>query len=187
MAEPHNYASSLRVIGQDISKFRPLSLEVQLTGDVFLVSGTSHNLKVQEPPPRGTWNVLDSWIKPLRKKPPNDESQPSVTTFSLRYTPADIDQLDQVWAANRGKTEKTPDLKSLPELLRTVGRYLDSEGNCLVKLIKEDHMLVLYAHDKQGNLKSLECDLMALYRHQQKAISKRETMVIKDLWGERPL
>ncbi len=186
MTAPQLYAHALRVIGQEVLKLRPVSLELQLVGDAYLVSGT-FSVKFHDRPHRGTWNVLESWLKTSHKKPAKDESQPFLTSFSLRFTPGDIEQLDKLWAANRGKTDKTPDLKSLPELLRTVGEYIDSEGDDLVKLLKEDHTLVLYCRDEEGNLKAKECDLMALYKEQQVAISRRENMAIKDLWGERPL
>jgi hypothetical protein len=181
MAESQHWARSLRVIGQDISKFKPGFLEIELTGDTFVARGSSVE-RDPNPCPSSLRNVLSSCLKLLEKNPKKDSDQSSLRPFSLRYTPQDIDKLDEEWARRRGTADKNPDLYSLPELLRTVGRYIDSEEGELLKVAKEMGTLTLHFQDRNGHAERRECSIMERYKRQQDIISKRRTLEIKDIW-----
>jgi hypothetical protein len=186
MANLDYYTRCLRVIGEDLLRFTPETLEIQLTEDAFLVQGTSV-VKPRDSSHGGVRNVLKSWSKLLEKKPEKDIDQPALKGFKVRYTPQDIDKLDEEWAGKRGQTGKTPDLYSLAEILRTVGRYIDSEEGRLLKITKEDRRVTVHFQDREGNIQAQQCSLMALYKKQQDAISKRGTVKINDIWEKYDL
>jgi hypothetical protein len=195
MADAGYYTRSLRVIGQEVSKLHPALLEIELTGDMFLIRGTCA-AEAQDSLFDGEWNI-NHWLKQSEQNPHKDLGQPSLKRFELRYSPQDIDKLDAQWARRRGSVNKKPELWSFPriwslsELLRTVGRYIDSEeGGRLLKITRENDRVLLQIQDKQGNVKALECSLIELCRIQARMVSKRgafEFKHMKAIWEQYDL
>lgn len=181
MSQSGHWARSLRVIGQEISKFTPIFLEIELRGNIFVVQGT-YVVRERDVAPSAVRNVLKSWLKLLEKYPEEDAGRTPLRRFEIRYTPEDIRRLDEKWAGMRGKGGKTPDIYSYSELLRTIGRQLDSDESQLLKITKEDRSFIVRFRDAEGNVKSHECSLLALYKKQQDMISQRGTTKMKDLW-----
>jgi hypothetical protein len=163
----------LRVIGQNLAPLRPEFLEVRLAKDTY-VGCCSSALPDEELRRRGITNLR----KRVRAKPflfPDGLQIPkSRSLFEFRYTPGDIARLDQAWQQGRGQTRK-PDIQSLSELLRTAA-YVDSQADCLLKIIKESQRVTLYFQDlEEGIVKIREYSLFALYRRQQAILSTRKT------------
>jgi hypothetical protein len=181
MADSNRWARSLRVIGQEVSKFKPVFLQVELVGDEFVVRGgptacalDSSSSGMRHDPKPG-FRLLD-------KNPSRVSNLSPCKPFVLIYTPASLAMLDQEWARSRRAVSKGPDLYSLPELLRTVGGCLDSEEGSLVKLTKEGQTVVLHFKDKLGNAKALQCSMSVLYRKQREMVSKRQSLRFSNAW-----
>lgn len=189
------YARALRVIGQEVSKLRPVMLDIEMTGDTFVVRGTcaenaQHSFCGDEA------NTLEDWLNQLEQNPDEELDGSSGKGFELRYSRQDIDMLDQEWARLRGSVNKKPELWSFPkiwslsELLRTAGRYIDSAGGRLKKITREKDRVVLRVQDDKGDVKALECSLMDLCRIQARMVSKRalfEFKHMKTVWGKYDL
>ena len=205
MMDLKQYARSLRVIGQESMKFHPIFLQVELQGDMYLVT-------VEDSRSDRRTIVPEPW----RKLPEQDagavqsgnsrqgilnfifSSAASSTRLQRQFTGAELEILDKKWARRRRPFWKKkpaqkqadlwnfPKLWSLPEHLRTVGRYIEAEGEQLGKLVMENGALTIYVKDKQGNEKAQRCSLQALLQLQADMISERQTSEYsypKDLRG----
>jgi hypothetical protein len=172
LAGTDRYAKCLRVIGQDLSSLRPEFLEVRLIKDMF-VGCCCSALPDEDLRPRGIANLRKRGrAKSLFFLEAAQTPEPC-SWVEFRYTPGDIERINQAWRTERGKAKK-PDIHSLSELLRTAA-YVDSDEDCLLKIIKENQRLTLYFQDlKEGTVKIREYSLWALYRRQQAMLSTRE-------------
>lgn len=177
------YDRPLRVIGQDISRFRPECLEIELTADAFVVRVASE--LAQDFFSSGAPNSLTHWRELSEMNPERDRGRASRRWFGRRYTPEDIEELDKEWAKRRGDVDMTPELWCFPnvwhfaELLRTVARYIDVEGGRLLKITTDADTLRLCLQHKEGNVTAQECSLMALCKVQSDMIVNRDTLRIQ--------
>jgi hypothetical protein len=166
------YAKCLRVIGQDLASLRPEFLEVRLVKDMF-VGCCNSALPDEDLRQLGITSLgKKARAKSLFLLEAAQTSEPC-SWVEFRYTPADIERLNE--ACRRGRSEaKKPDIHSLSELLRTAA-YVDSDEDCLLKIIKESQRLTSYFQDlKHGTVKIREYSLFALYRRRQAMLSTRE-------------
>lgn len=183
MADSGHWAGALRVIGQELAKYRAAFVEIEVRQDDFVVrlSGAAN---AGDSPAHHTKQEFKASgrIKIPRSKP---EARRELDSCEIRFSPEDISRLNEQWAAKRGSGYKNPDLYNLPELLRTAGRYLDSKGYLLKKLVKNPRTIVLQFRDQDGELNTREASVLELYRLQQDLIAKRGTTDINDLWRRR--
>ncbi len=66
-----------------------------------------------------------------------------VMPLTPRYTPPDVSGLNNQRAMKGGKTNKNPNLRGLPELIRIDGQASRFGGRPLMHLVKDDHSSVL--------------------------------------------
>jgi hypothetical protein len=99
---------------------------------------------------------------------------------ALCYTLDDLEQLDRKRAAARTDAGGTPDVHSLGEALRTVGRFVDARGGRLLKLRKEPRRIVIRYSEIDGRERAQEFLGFSLYKQQQGLnAGRRETY---DAW-----
>jgi hypothetical protein len=173
-----SYDRPLRIIGQEISRFNPEGLEIELTADVFVVRVASEH--IQDHFSSGALNSLTHWRELMEMNLETDGGHASRRWFERVYTPEDIEKLDKEWAKRRGNVDTTPELWCFPnvwnfaELLRTVANYVDVKGRRLLKITTDADTLRLYLQNKQGSVTAQECSLMALCKVQSDMIVNRE-------------
>lgn len=180
------HARALRAIGQDLGKLFPQSLEITLQGTNFQVTG---RYLPRDPGARGAHGngqLLDK----LRSKLLRDqsavapvESSTGPVSFDRTYTPADLDRMDESGAKRRNETDKVPDIYSLGEMLRMVGRIVDSEGRRLLKLSKDMNGVAFEYEDGAGQKHKREFSKLQLYKLQQQYYAERGTYVPIDNWA----
>ena len=83
---------------------------------------------------------------------------------------------------HRKNSEDKPDLYSLSERLRMIGRIVDANGGRLTKLFKDGNTIVFYYQDKDGETHRAEFSNLTLYKLQQQYYSQRFTLAVKDPW-----
>ena len=85
---------------------------------------------------QGSSQLLDKLkSKLLRDQPPVPPADNSTVpiSFNRTYTPVDIDRMDEGGANRRNEIDKVPDIYSLDEMLRMVGRIVDpTDGDCSI-------------------------------------------------------
>jgi hypothetical protein len=179
------HARTLRSIGQDLSRLLPESFEITVEGKVFKVIG-QHPIREPAGRPQNPPYLLDK----LRGRLSRDnadvapvENAGKLIGFSRNYTIADIDRMDETGANQRGGINKLPDIYSLGEMLRMVGRILDSEAGRLCKLAKDVNGVMFEYEDGAGQMQRREFTKMELYKLQQQYYAERGTFVPIDKWA----
>ena len=148
------YASSLRAIGQALESLQISSFDMEARHDEYLVWNKRHPDPEEEPSvetvrsrePFARWlGFAGLW----RKK----DSASSGETQPLRYTPDDIDRLEQEGRARRCKPDVAPDAYRLSQLLRAVGGYVHHVGGRLLGVSwREQWIGVVYEKGGQREL-----------------------------------
>jgi hypothetical protein len=180
------HARALRVIGQDLGKLFPQSLEITLQGMNFQVAGRYLPRDSGGKGAQSNGPLLDKFrTKFLGDKsavPPRESSAEPVR-FERMYTPADIDRMDESGANRRNGIDKVPDIYSLGEVLRMVGRIVDADGRRLLKLSKDPHGVTFEYEDGAGQKQNREFSNLQLYKLQQQYYAERGTYVAIDNWA----
>jgi hypothetical protein len=177
------YARALRAIGQDLSPLFPQCLEITAEAMTFEVAGR------YVPRDAGEKAKDIDLLGRLRKKLSGGssaaaptESSAGLVAFSRTYTPADIDRLDELRSNQRGDGNTTPDIYSLGEILRMVGRIIDSDGKRLHKLSRDNYGVRFEYEDAAGEIHKDELSSLQLYKLQQQYYGERGTFVPIDRW-----
>jgi hypothetical protein len=180
------HARALRAIGQDLGKLFPQSLEITLQGTNFLVVGRYLPRDPGAKGAQGNGQLLDKLrSKVLRAQSTVQpvESSTGPVNFDRTYTPADIDRMDERGADRRNEVNKVPDIYSLGEMLRMVGRIVDSEGRRLLKLTRDMYGVKFEYEDGAGQNQRREFSNLQLYKLQQQYYAERGTHVPIDNWA----
>jgi len=83
-----------------------------------------------------------------------------VMPLTPRYTPPDVSGLNNQRAMNGGRTDKSPDLRGLPELNRIDGQTLGFGVKPLMHLVKDDHSSV----PQKAKVLMTSCQVTAVIR-----------------------
>jgi hypothetical protein len=180
-----NFARSLRVIGQSLAALFPEYLEIELNGADYFARGNGRAEAIRAVTPCQTGVLGTIWNKLARQKSESEPVQPpsSIVAFEHAYTVADIDRLDQTGTANRRSTGCLPDIYSLAERLRTVGRIIDSRGGQLIKLIMDMDAVKFQYRDRENKVCLAEYSNFALYKLQQEYYAQRSGPESTDPWN----
>lgn len=81
----------------------------------------------------------------------------------MGYSASDIASLEQKGRSRRGHLQYIPDFYSLPELLRTVGAYVDFQGGNLLTIHKRGDVLVLGYEKPSGTPNREERTVASFY------------------------
>jgi hypothetical protein len=129
-----SYDQVLRNIGQSLEAQRITTFELSRQGERFIVKGEPER-------ENSLLETLRHWQRRRRSEG---------LAESLSFTPHDIEQLERQGRAHRARPNRLPDFHSLPNMLRTVGAYLDSKNAELVELRKRPLSLTILSRNKDG-------------------------------------
>lgn len=123
-------AIALRAIGQNLSELFPLNLEIELRDGAFHITGKSlgHIMKQGE---NNSERIMQrAWDFLARRKAKLDMLQWQFDTPSIShiYTIGRLIDLDTKHLGHRAALDAIPDVYSLAEPLRIIGRVIDSPG-----------------------------------------------------------
>jgi hypothetical protein len=158
------YARALRAIGQDLADFFPERLEIEMSGENFVARGRRR-------PGASAWRNNEERViqRALSQPSPQVQQSPFVRT----YTPDDIDHLDEMGRARRTDADQRPDLYSLAERLRMIGRIVDEKNARLENLCHDMNAITLAYRDAQDRIHQEEYSILTLYKLQQHYYSGR--------------
>lgn len=139
-----NYASPLRAIGQALEVLHIKSFDVELEGDDYLVRAKSERSRRGGSPQE---DIPDGDVQEGRKESSGIRSS---NAFQARYTPEDIERLEQEGQARRDNPNKKPDGHSMSQLLRAAGGYVDRKGARLKALSWRDESVAVVYETVQG-------------------------------------
>jgi hypothetical protein len=178
------FARSLRAIGQGLAALFPEYLEIELDGDNYIARGKGKTEATQAAATCQTGVFGRIWNKLVRHDLESDAVQPpsSSVAFERVYTVADIDQLDQTNSVHRRSLSRIPDIYSLAERLRTIGRIVDSREGQFIKLVIELDAIKFEYRDRENKVCLAEYSNFALYKLQQEYYSGRSDPESSDPW-----
>jgi hypothetical protein len=178
------YARAFRAIGQDLTDLFPEKFDIQRRGEDFIVQGQCARSRLEAKAPHSGWaNLRELLTRDVTSLTAENKTQS--VTFDRTYTPDDIFRLDESGASRRSQIKKLPDIRSLGELLRTVGRLIDEENGRLIRILK-DQRCVSFDYDRRdGTRCSQQITSMELYKLQQKYYELRGKKTMTDLWNSQ--
>ncbi len=170
------YARALRAIGQDLAGLFPERLEIERCGQEFVARGCGRANPLPSEGILEKSSVLRNiWHQLTRPSPKTDvfPPPPRCAEFVRTYTSRDIRRLDETGATHRRALSERPDLYSLEERLRMIGKILDEKKGELVKLSQDSNTVTFQYLDEDGHLHSESCSTLELYKLQQEYYSGR--------------
>ena len=86
-----------------------------------------------------------------------------IESLSLSYALGDIEQLERQGKTKRSRPNRLPDFYSLPNVLRTLGAYLDAKEAELIELHKRPLTLTLLYRNRDGHPDFEERSIASFY------------------------
>jgi hypothetical protein len=175
-ADRQDYAAALRVIGQELADLLPLNLEIEVKEDNFVVRGKGLPESSQSNATKR--NILSKvWNALIHRDPATDlvDWQLKSVPFIRTYSQEAISRWDDTHLKKRKRTADLPDIYSLGERLRIIGRIVNAKGGDLVHLTKTLNSVAFQYRDPEGVIHSEEYNADDLFRIQQEYYSNRET------------
>ena len=183
-----DHARALRAIGQDLADLLPDSLTIESSGDSFIVHGMCNRARLESQQNSRGWNPLRKMSAKLRAgmiRPPIGEPDLDLTPFTRSYNAADIDRLDARGNQRRYGTGGLPEIYSLAERLRTIGKMIDGHKGRLGKIFKDLHHIIFEYRDGENRPRKVELDNTQLYRLQRDYALERSDNLPNDLSEQR--
>jgi hypothetical protein len=168
---PICYEHILRAIGQGLESLSLEAFDLQVANDTFSIQGTPTRKDSEKP----THAKLNSFKKAflgicLTSKAPATSVTPAVRVpgssrnrLRLQFTQADIDKLEREGQALRSDWERSPLSHSLPQVLRTVGWYVDHKKGQLQKISRSGETLSVSYTGSLGTQKIDTLTLLQIY------------------------
>ncbi len=147
MTHTPSYDQQLRNIGQSLESQRINAFELKYQDKCYVVKGDPE----QEVSLLAT---LRQWQKRLRREG---------MISSLSYAPQDLEQLEGQGRKRRIRPNRLPDFYALPNVLRTLGAYLEEKGAELIELHKSPLTLMLLYRNREGHPAVEERSIASFY------------------------
>lgn len=170
------YARALRAIGQDLADLVPETLTIEIRGDSFVASGTCAKSRAPGRAAATGWaglkNFAGKFFKTLFQTPRPGEPELEFVPFHRTYNSQDIERLDALGTKQRNRTGM-PDIYTLGERLRTIGKVIDAHNGRAVRIVKDLHQVVFEYQDSNGAMHKEALNNTELYQLQQRHASER--------------
>jgi hypothetical protein len=168
MSQPPEYAQLLRSIGQALEVLKFGSFEMEFAGGDFLVHGSAETSTEQEEARRiREWLLKYVWEGLPGETASKSEIESAMSTWPaklhLRYTPKDMDRLEEAGKAKRQTAAGVPDVTSLSQLLRTIGAYVERKRVRLVKISRYGESLMIEYDQASGERRTETVSAGSLY------------------------
>ena len=164
------YEHILRAIGQGLEALSVEGFELKATNEIFVVQGAA----TQKEPEKPTVGKLRAFKKAFleichiskatatSETPAGEATAPS-RLLRLEFAEKDIDKLERDGRALRSDWNASPLAHSLPQLLRTIGWYVDHKEGQLKKVSKDGDSLTFSYVGSIGIEKIETFTLLQLY------------------------
>lgn len=170
------HARALRAIGQDLADLLPESLAIEPKGEDFVAHGMCSRTRLESSDGDGVISGLRKFSAKLRAgilRPPSREPDLDLAPFNRTYHPDDIERLDKKGNQRRVGVSGIPEIYSLGERLRTIGKLVDSQNGRIIRIFKDLHHIIFEYRDGDGNPRKVDLDNTELYRLQRSHAGER--------------
>ncbi len=169
MATNITYAQLLRPVGQARESQRIETFTVTIEGEDVLVEGRKRTeLQRESTPLGGFWQIFRGG-----SKEPALAEQPAWESVVKRYTPADLQAMEEAAQIKRGTGSGTPDAHSPSQILRAVGNFVDQKQGRLLSLSKEDQNIAIEYESASKRTVSEKFTVSSLYDYWVRMYLKR--------------
>ncbi|HEY7219128.1 MAG TPA: hypothetical protein VH985_12150 [Candidatus Binatia bacterium] len=180
-----HYARALRVIGQDLADLFPQQVEIDYQGNRFEVRVRCDRKRAEKRMPQAEKTGLRNIIHKLAtyrldKGPEGTE----IATVEQTYETEEINRLDEAGLHRRMQAGKVPDINSLGETLRTIGRMIDADDGRLIRIFKDQRRVAFDYADKSGAMRKVEMTRSELFKLQQTYYDNRGSRQSIDSWRD---
>jgi hypothetical protein len=165
------HARALRVIGQDLADLMPENLAIELHGNEFVAHGLCTKSRIKDQSSAILKKLFNKVAAIIRV--PAREPDLEFVPFSRTYNADDIDRLDRQGTNRRGAADGIPDIYTLGERLRTIGKVIDAQNGRIVRIFKDLHQIMFEYQDAQGSSRKEEMSNTELYQLQQRYAAGR--------------
>jgi hypothetical protein len=168
MVQPQEYAQLLRAIGQALEVLKFGSFELEFDDGDFLVHGRAETSTEQEEARRIREGLRKFVWEALPDETASEtEIELAMSTWPaklhLRYTPKDMDRLEEAGKAKRRTAAGVPDVANLSQLLRTIGAYIEKKQLRLVRISRDGESLAIEYDHAGGKTKTETVSAGSLY------------------------
>jgi hypothetical protein len=170
------YARALRVIGQDLARLVPENLAIEHLGNDLIAHGLCSKSRMDELTAAGSWTGVKKLVDKVADiiRVPSHEPDLEFVPFTRSYTAADIERLDGEGTQQRGDASGMPDIYSLGERLRTIGKVIDAQNGRVMRIFKDLHRVVFEYQSDDGKARKEELNNTELYQLQQRYAAGRD-------------
>ena len=163
------YAHALRVIGQDLARLVPENIAIELHGDNFVAHGLCAKNRMEDKDSPLSLCAVKKFFTRMAGmlRPPSHEPDLEFVPFTRTYKISDLQHLDESATAHRGNPEGMPDIYTLGERLRTIGKVIDGHNGRVIRIFKDLHQIVFEYQDGNGQSRKEELNNTQLYQLQQ--------------------
>jgi hypothetical protein len=166
------HARALRAIGQDLADLLPENVTIEPAGDTFSAHGMCSRRRLESAEATGL-KKIGAKLRDGILKHPAGEPDLDLAPFSRNYDAHTIDELDEQGNRRRIGTGGIPEIYSLAERLRTIGKVIDGHNGQLIRIYKDLHQINFEYRDGEGNPRKVELDNTQLYRLQRRYTDER--------------
>ena len=172
------YAHALRVIGQDLARLVPENIAIELHGDSFVAHGLCAKNRMEDEDSPWTLCAMKKFFTRMAGiiRAASDEPDLEFVPFTRTYKISDLQHLDESATAHRGNPEGMPDIYTLGERLRTIGKVIDGHNGRVIRIFKDLHQIVFEYQDGNGQSRKEELNNTELYQLQQSYAARRSSV-----------
>jgi hypothetical protein len=181
-SEHKEHGWALRAIGQDLADVLPKSLEIEFTGQIYVVRGQGKTAGSQAVKKKGAVGKLLGKLK--SDEPEGNPEEQQAVPFERTYPLAKIHLLGEQGKSQRRDSPLSPDIYVLGERLRAVGKIIEAEGGQLIRLTMDEYRVAFKYRDSKGEIREEEHTTPELYRSQKKSHPGRLAGKERDTWDK---
>jgi hypothetical protein len=164
------YEHILRAIGQGLEQLSVEAFDLEVANDTFLIQGAATQKESGKLNAANLSTFKKAFLeichiskKPATSETPAGKAGASARSLRLEFTENDIDTLERDGQALRSDWNGSPLAHSLPQLLRTVGWYVDHQKGRLHRISKNGDTLTISYLGSIGTRKVETFTLLQLY------------------------
>lgn len=163
------YEHTLRAIGQGLESLSLEAFDLEVARDTYSIRGVPTRKESAKSPVTKLQAFKKAFLDICKMSTTAQSATPAVKVpgpsglLRLEFTQADIDKLEREGQALRSDWERSPLSHSLPQVLRTVGWYVDHKKCQLHKISKTGETLSVSYTGSLGTQKLETLTLVEIY------------------------
>jgi hypothetical protein len=161
-----SYEHILRSIGLGLEALGVQAFDLEVDGNKYIVEGESEVKKTEiVAKPSDSKSVFRNFWSDLKTQfsTPLPPKKSPFVFLGMQFTPKDLDRLEQQGETLGSPWEEAPDLHSLPQILWTVGAYVDHKGGRLLRVSKHNQTVTIGYRNFTGSEQTEEFTESNLY------------------------